>query len=69
MSDLANIDDEETTWVKFGEMEEMGEDFSQVLIDINNRHRMIRSIKVIRSKGVLGFFQKAVGAVITHTSR
>lgn len=69
MSDLANIDDEETTWVNFGEMEEMGEGFSQVLIDINNRQRRIRSIKVIRSKGVLGFFQKAVGAVITHTSR
>lgn len=68
MGDSVNIDDEETTWVKFGEMEEMGEDFSQVLIDINNRHRSIQSIKAIRSKGLPGFFQKAIGAEIKHTS-
>lgn len=68
MGDSANIGDEETTWVKFGEMEEMGEDFSQALIGINKRQRSIQSIKVIRSKGLLGFFQKAIGAEIKHTS-
>jgi len=39
MSDLANIDGEDTLRVKFGDLEEMGEYFSQFLIDMNNRHR------------------------------